>query len=171
MTTGQLFSAGTATKHAVSRRASQHGRPIEVLLVDDSYGDTLLTRQALTNSETATNVTIAEDGEQALRMLKRQGQFTRLPRPDIILLDLNLPKLGGREVLAEIKRDAELNTIPVVILSGSRAEAEVASTYALHANAYIAKPVNYANLQEIISAIESFWFNTALLPDGRRGTA
>lgn len=153
------------------QRPGPHGRPIEVLLVDDSYGDTLLTSKALTNAAVATNVSIAEDGEQALHMLRRVGPFANQPRPDIILLDLNLPKLGGREVLAEIKSDEALTSIPVVVLSGSRAEAEIAHTYALHANAYITKPVQFQNLQNVIAAIETFWFNTASLPDGARGAA
>lgn len=154
-----------------SQRLGPHGRPVEILLVDDSYGDTLLTRQALTSSKTANNVTVAVDGEQALLMLRRYEEFAGRDRPDLILLDLNLPKLGGREVLAEIKQDAALNSIPVVVLSGSRAEAEIAKSYELHANAYIAKPVNYRNLREIVSAIEMFWFNTASLPAGVKGTA
>jgi chemotaxis family two-component system response regulator Rcp1 len=141
-----------------------HGRPIEIMLLEDNIGDVILIQKAFGKSKFATTVTVAEDGELALRMLRREGPFKNQSRPDLILLDLNLPKLDGREILQEVKRDATLSEIPVVVLSGSRAETEIARVYALHANAYIVKPVNFQHLQEIVSNIQSFWFGTVSLP-------
>ena len=154
-----------------SQRSGLHVRSFEILLVDDSYGDTLLMRQALASLQTSTTVVIAEDGERALQMLRRQDQFASQSRPDIIFLDLNLPKLSGREVLAQIRGDSALKTIPVIVFSGSRATADIANSYALHANAYIAKPAQYQDLREVVAAIETFWFNTALLQERARGVA
>jgi CheY-like chemotaxis protein len=143
-----------------------HGRPIELLLIDDSYADALLMKQAFGKSRVANKLSVAEDGEQALLMLRREAPFGEQLRPDLILLDLNLPRLSGREVLKAIKLDNTLNSIPVIIFSGSRTEAEIVGSYSLHANAYIAKPMNFKDLEEIVWAIEFFWFAIAAVPDG-----
>ena len=139
-------------------------RAIEILLVEDNLGDILLTREAFKKAKLANRVTVAEDGEQALAMLRREADFRDQPRPDLILLDLNLPRVDGGEVLRQIKDDPKLRDIPVVILSGSHAQMEVARSYALHANAHIVKPVNFQRLQEIIGTIEDFWFMVVALP-------
>jgi CheY-like chemotaxis protein len=144
--------------------AVRRHRCIEILLVEDNLGDILLTREAFRKSKLANHVMVAEDGEQALAMLRRESGFQDLPRPDLILLDLNLPRLDGGEVLQQIKNDSRLRDIPVVILSGSHAQMEVARSYALHANAHIVKPVNFQRLQEIIATIENFWFMVVALP-------
>ncbi len=144
-------------------RPSRH-RSIEILLVEDNLGDILLTREAFRKSKLANRVTVAEDGEQALAMLRKEADFRDQPRPDLILLDLNLPRIDGGEVLRQIKDDPKLRDIPVVILSGSHAQMEVARSYALHANAHIVKPVNFQRLQEIIATIENFWFMVVALP-------
>jgi CheY-like chemotaxis protein len=143
-------------------------RPIEILLVEDNLGDVLLTRQAFKKSKLANRIAVAEDGAQALAMLRREGPFHDQPRPDLVLLDLNLPKLDGAEVLHAIKQDAVLKDIPVVILSGSHAQVEIARSYALHANAHIVKPVNFQRLEEIVASMESFWFMVVSLPGGAK---
>jgi two-component system, chemotaxis family, response regulator Rcp1 len=149
---------------AADERSTVRVRPAEILLVEDNFGDVVLTRQAFEKSKLLNNLVVAGDGEQALRMLRRQGEFKDQIRPDLVLLDLNLPKLDGRDVLSAIKNDADLKDIPVVVLSGSHAHAESARSYDLHANAYIVKPVNFVHLQEIVSSIESFWFCVVALP-------
>jgi CheY-like chemotaxis protein len=154
---------------ALAEHPARQGRPIEILLVEDNFGDILLTQQAFRKSKLANNATVAEDGEQALSMLRRQGEFQDMARPDLILLDLNLPKLDGGEVLSRIKQDPALRDIPVVILSGSHAQMEIARSYALHANAHIVKPVNFQRLQDIISSIETFWFVVVSLPGAAKG--
>ncbi len=144
------------------------GRPIEILLVEDNLGDILLTREAFRKSKLANHVAVAEDGEQALAMLRREGDYKDQTRPDLVLLDLGLPRLDGGEVLARIKLDPDLRDIPVVILSGSHAQMEIARSYALHANAHIVKPVDFRRLQEIVSTIETFWFAVVSLPGGAK---
>jgi CheY-like chemotaxis protein len=142
-------------------------RPVEILLVEDNYGDVLLAQEAFKASRVANNVVVAADGQQALCMLQKQPPYQDFATPDLVLLDLNLPKRDGREVLEVVKRDPALKHIPVVVLTGSRAEAEIARTYALHANAYIVKPVNFERLKEIVSSIEAFWFSVVMLPSNR----
>lgn len=137
----------------------QH-RPAEILLIEDNAGDIELTQIALEQSRLQVRLTVVPDGEQALTLLKTPG--TR--RPDLILLDLNLPKKNGREVLAEIKADAALRVIPVVILTSSRAEEDVLRSYTLHANCYITKPVDFAGFTRIVQSIEGFWFSVVVLP-------
>lgn len=140
------------------------GRPIEILLVEDNYGDVLLTTEAFKSSKIANNIIVAEDGEQAIAMLRRHGPYENQSRPDLVLLDLNLPKRDGREVLEDVKQDPTLRDIPIVVLSGSHEESEIARSYALHANAYIVKPVNFEHLKEIVTTIEDFWFSVVALP-------
>lgn len=133
---------------------------IEILLVDDSEADVRLTKEALKEAKINNVIHVAYDGESALELLRKPGQR----RPDLILLDLNLPGLDGREVLAEIKNDPELGSIPVVILTTSHAQEDVIRTYRLHANCYITKPVDLAQFIRVIQSIEEFWFSVVRLP-------
>ena len=146
-----------------SAAAPGQDRPMEILLVEDNEGDVVLAVEAFKTLKISYNVTVARDGEEALAMLRREAPYENQVRPDFILLDLNLPKRDGREVLESIKRDPELRGIPVVVLSGSRAEAEIAKSYALYANAYVVKPVNFDRFKEIVSAIEAFFFSVVAL--------
>jgi len=152
-------------------RGGQPGACIEIMLVEDNIGDIILTREAFKKSKLANNVTVAEDGAKALAMLRREGAFADCPRPHLILLDLNLPKMDGAEVLGVIKQDAALKKIPVVVLSGSHAQKEIARSYAMHANAHIVKPVNFQHLQEIVGVIEDFWFVVVALPAAQKSPA
>ncbi|BCR04211.1 two-component system response regulator [Desulfuromonas versatilis] len=137
---------------------------IEILLVEDNPGDIRLTQEALKEAKIFNNLHVARDGEEALAFLKRTAPFLQAPRPDIILLDLNLPKLDGREVLGEIKQDPQLRSIPVVILTTSDAEEDILKAYDLHANCYINKPVDLQKFMEIVKQIEAFWFSIVKLP-------
>jgi two-component system, chemotaxis family, response regulator Rcp1 len=139
-------------------------RPIEILLVEDNPGDVRLTREALKEGKVVNNLQIVEDGEEALSYLRRQGPYTQATRPDLILLDLNLPKKSGREVLAEIKEDPDLRRIPVVILTVSEAEQDIIKSYNLHANCYITKPVNLEQFMDVVQSIENFWLTVVMLP-------
>lgn len=140
------------------------GRPIEILLVEDNAGDVRLTREALKEGKVRNHLSVAGNGEEAMEFLRREGQFLNAPRPDVILLDLNLPRKDGREVLAEIKDDPNLKRIPVVILTTSQAEQDILKTYNLHANCYIAKPVDLERFLEVIKTIEDFWLTIVKLP-------
>lgn len=137
---------------------------IEILLVDDNPGDVRLTQEAFKDSNLTNKLNVVEDGVEALSFLRREGQYLQAPRPDLILLDLNLPRKHGREVLAEIKADEELKRIPVVVLSTSDDIRDIASSYDLHANCYITKPVDLPHFVNIVKSIEVFWFNTVKLP-------
>jgi chemotaxis family two-component system response regulator Rcp1 len=139
-------------------------KAIEILLVEDSPSDALLTKRALAEARLINRLHHVQDGVQALAFLRREPPFTGVPRPDLILLDLNLPKKDGREVLKEIKTDDELKIIPVVILTTSRAEQDVLRSYRLHANCYITKPVDFDSFTEAISTLEKFWFAVVTLP-------
>jgi CheY-like chemotaxis protein len=143
---------------------SQLGRPIEILLVEDSPSDTDLTVEALAAAKISNRLSVVEDGVQAMEFLRRQGGYAQAPRPDLILLDLNLPRKDGREVLADIRADEKLTTIPVVILTTSQAEKDVLHAYALHANCYITKPVDFQQFMEVVRAIENFWLTVVKLP-------
>jgi CheY-like chemotaxis protein len=140
-------------------------RPIEILLVEDNPGDARLTREALAMSKIHNNLHHARDGEEALRFLKREGGFAEAPRPDLILLDLNLPKRDGREVLDDIKRDPDLMHVPVVILTTSQAEEDILRAYRLHANCFISKPVDLEQFIKVVRSIEQFWFTIVKLPE------
>jgi len=137
---------------------------IEVLLVEDNPGDVRLTREALRDSKVRNRITVAHDGEEALQMLRREGAHANVPRPDLILLDLNLPRVNGRELLAEIKKDASLRRIPVVVLTSSRAEEDIARSYELHANAFVTKPVDLDQFLKAVRSIEDFWLTVVKLP-------
>jgi chemotaxis family two-component system response regulator Rcp1 len=139
-------------------------RPIEILLVEDSPGDVRLTMEALRDAKVRNNLSVVNDGVEALRFLRRQGEHAGAPRPDLILLDLNLPKKDGREVLAEIKEDPSLRRIPVVILTTSKAEQDIIETYDLHANCYISKPVDLDQFITVVRSIEDFWLAIVKLP-------
>ncbi len=143
---------------------TDNGRPIEILLVEDSPGDVRLTIEALKDGKVRNNLSVVGDGEEALAFLRRQGKYADAPLPDLVLLDLNLPKMDGREVLAEIKNDSLLKRIPVVVLTTSRAEQDVLRSYDLHANCYITKPVDLDQFIGVIRTIEDFWLTVVTLP-------
>ena len=140
----------------------------EILLVEDNPGDVRLTREALKEGKVLNHLNVVDDGVEALAFLRREDKYANAVRPDLILLDLNLPKKDGREVLAEIKADAGLKKIPVVILTTSAAEQDILKTYDLHANCYITKPVDLEQFIKIVRLIEDFWFTIARLPSGAR---
>jgi two-component system, chemotaxis family, response regulator Rcp1 len=144
------------------------GRPIEILLVEDSPSDTELTVEALRDFKVRNHVNIVEDGVQAMQFLRRQGSFAGAPRPDLIMLDLNLPRKDGREVLADIKGDDNLKTIPIVVLTTSRADQDILRAYQLNANCYINKPVDFTQFLEVVRSIESFWLFVVTLPPAPR---
>jgi len=139
-------------------------RPVEILLVEDSPGDVKLTEEALRDADVPNHLNVARDGEEAMRYLRREGEFADKPRPDLILLDLNMPRKDGREVLAEIKADAELRRIPVIILTTSQNEDDVAEAYNLAANCYVAKPVDLDQFLDVVRAIDDFWLTLVKLP-------
>ena len=137
---------------------------IDILLVEDSPADVRLTREALHGSKLINRLTVAADGVEALAVLRKQGRYADAIRPDLILLDLNLPKKNGRAVLAEIKEDPDLKGIPVVIVTSSTAEQDIVKTYNLHANCYITKPIDLENFVQMVHAIEDFWVGIVKLP-------
>ncbi|GLZ37345.1 response regulator [Actinokineospora sp. NBRC 105648] len=137
---------------------------IDVLLVEDDDGDVLMTREAFEHYKIRNQLHVVRDGEQAVQFLRREGQFADAPRPDLILLDLNLPRFDGRQVLAEIKADAALRLIPVVVLTTSEAEEDILRSYELHANAYVTKPVDFDRFIEIIRKIDEFFVTVVKLP-------
>lgn len=138
--------------------------PVEILLVEDNQADVRLTREALKDAKVANNLNVVNDGEQALDYLNRRGRFADTTRPDLILLDLNLPKLDGREVLASIKADSDLRRIPVVVLTTSSAEEDILRSYDLHANCYVTKPVEFDSFLKIVESIDDFWLSIVRLP-------
>lgn len=144
--------------------ARPSSEPIEVLLVEDNPGDVRLTREALKEGKVRNNLSVAPDGVEALAFLRRQGRYADAPRPDLILLDLNLPRKDGREVLEEIKADPSLRAIPVVILTTSDAERDIVRAYSLHANCYITKPLDLDQFITVVKSIEDFWFTIVKLP-------
>ena len=137
---------------------------IEILLVEDNPGDVRLTREALKDGKIVNNLHVAEDGVEALAFLRREGKYHNAVRPELILLDLNLPKKDGREVLAEIKADKDLKRIPVVILTSSAAEQDIVKSYNLHANCYVTKPVDLDQFINVVKSIEHFWLSVVKLP-------
>jgi CheY-like chemotaxis protein len=141
-------------------------RSIEILLVEDNPGDARLTIEAMREAKMRNRIHVVEDGVEAMEFLRNQGRFKDSPRPDLILLDLNLPKKDGRAVLAEVKTDPALRRIPVVVLTTSRAEEDVLKAYDLHANAYVTKPVDLTQFMKIVAQIEEFWIKVVVLPKG-----
>lgn len=140
------------------------GKPVEVLLVEDDPGDVDLTKEALREGKITINLQVVDDGVKAMAYLRQEGSYAGAVRPDLIVLDLNLPKKDGREVLRELKSDEKLKRIPVVILTTSDAEADVLKTYGLGANCYITKPVGLDQFAKVVRAIEEFWFSVVKLP-------
>ena len=142
----------------------QKARPIELLLVEDSPGDVDLTIEALKEAKVANKLSVVNDGAKALDFLRRKGTFAGSPRPDLILLDLNLPKIDGRELLKQIKADPDLRRIPVVVLTTSNAEEDIMKSYDYHVNCYITKPVDFEQFMKVIRSIEEFWLTIVALP-------
>ena len=140
------------------------GRPIQILLVEDSPTDAKLTLAALETAKVANQVSHVEDGVRAMQFLRRQAPYEHAQRPDLILLDLNLPRKDGREVLGELKADPQLMTIPVIVLTTSQSEEDVCRSYKLHANCYITKPVNFERFLDVVQSIEQFWLTVVVLP-------
>jgi len=143
---------------------AQSERQIEVLLVEDDPGDVLMTREAFADYKLRNQLHVVDDGVQALEFLRQEGGFANAPRPDIVLLDLNLPRMDGREVLAAIKSDTELASIPVVVLTTSEAEEDVVRSYSLHANAYVTKPVDFERFIDVVRQIDEFFVTVVRLP-------
>lgn len=143
---------------------SQSLQTIEVLLVEDNAGDIRLTKEALKESNLLIHLNVARDGEEAMAILRREGVHASMPTPDLILLDLNLPRKDGREVLQEIKADTDLKRIPVVVLTTSESDSDILTTYGLHANCYITKPVDMDQFIKIVKMLEEFWFTVVKLP-------
>lgn len=139
-------------------------KPVDILLVEDNPGDVRLTKEALKDAKVLNEIYVAKDGVEAMAFLRKEGSFAHVAVPDLILLDLNLPRKDGREVLAEIKNDPKLKHIPVVILTSSEAEEDILKSYNLHANCYVTKPVSLTQFAEIMLAIDSFWFSIVKLP-------
>ena len=147
--------------------ATQRTSPIEILLVEDSESDVVLTQALFKDAKVINNLSVARDGEEALRRVRLEGEHRDAPRPDLILLDLNLPRKDGREVLRELKQspDPELRRIPVVVLTTSVLERDVLAAYEQHANAYIAKPIDLDQFASVVNAIEAFWLSVVRLPE------
>jgi two-component system, chemotaxis family, response regulator Rcp1 len=139
-------------------------RRIEILMVEDSPTDVLITREAIKTSKLVNELHVVDDGVEALAFLRKQGKYSSASRPDLVLLDWNLPRKSGREVLEEVKSDQHLKIIPVVILTSSKAEEDVLRAYGLHANAYITKPVDFNSFVELVKSISHFWFTVVTLP-------
>lgn len=139
-------------------------RSIEILLVEDNPGDARLTQEAMKAGKIRNRMHVVEDGVEAMQFLRREGRFAAAPRPDLILLDLNLPRKDGREVLTEVKADPSLRRIPVVVLTTSQAEEDVLAAYNQHANCYIAKPVDFDQFMKVVKQIDEFWVNVVTLP-------
>ncbi|MCB1838905.1 MAG: response regulator [Alphaproteobacteria bacterium] len=144
-------------------------KPVEILLVEDNEGDVFLTKKAFRKAKFANNIHVAADGEVALEMLFKKERYVDLATPDIILLDINLPKKDGKQVLKEIKENESLRRTPVVILTSSKADKDIFESYDLQASGYIVKPVNLENFCEVALAIEDFWFKTVILPNECKG--
>ena len=145
-------------------RVEEVGRPVEFLLVEDNPGDVRLTQEALKDTKVRNNLNILGDGVSALAFLRRESPYVNAPRPDIILLDLNLPKMDGRELLSHIKADPKLKRIPVVVITSSEAEQDILRTYDLHVNCYVTKPVDLDQFIKVVQSIETFWLTIVQLP-------
>ena len=139
-------------------------QPISVLLVEDDPGDVLMTREAFEDYKVHNQLHVVNDGEQAMAFLRQEGEYADLPRPDLVLLDLNLPRMDGRQVLDAIKSDPELSSIPVVVLTTSEAEDDVLRSYSLHANAYVTKPVDFERFIDVVRQIDDFFVSVVRLP-------
>jgi chemotaxis family two-component system response regulator Rcp1 len=149
--------------------SASYERLVEILLVEDNPGDVRLTQEVFKEGKVRNLLNVVYNGEEAMAFLRREGRFANAPRPDIILLDLNLPRKDGREVLAEIKADPDLKRIPVVILTTSQAESDLIQSYNLHANCYIVKPVDLDHFIDVVKTIEGFWLQIVKLPPNGKG--
>ena len=143
---------------------AQDSRPIDILMVEDSIDDIEITIEALKSTKISNNLVSVRDGIEAMALLRREGEFADAVRPDLILLDLNMPRMDGRQVLEQIKSDPDLQKIPVVVLTTSEAEEDVLKAYELHANCYITKPVGIDQFIKVVKSIEDFWFSVVRLP-------
>jgi len=139
-------------------------KPIEILLVEDNPGDVRLTKEALVDGKVFNNLSVVIDGQEAMDFLRKKGKYAKAIRPDLILLDLNLPKKDGREVLQEVKSDPKLKKIPIVVLTTSQAEQDIMMSYEHHANCYITKPVDFGQFIKVVRSVENFWFSIVTLP-------
>jgi len=139
-------------------------RPVEILLAEDNPGDVKLTEKALQMGNVLNNLHVVTDGVEAMAYLRQEGEYESSPRPDLLLLDLNMPRMDGQEVLAEMKSDDDLRRIPVVVLTSSEAEEDIVESYDLHANAYLTKPVDFDGFVDIVSSIEEFWLGVVKRP-------
>ncbi|MBM3889268.1 MAG: response regulator [Verrucomicrobia bacterium] len=146
-------------------KAEQLGRPVEILLAEDNPADVRLTREALRDAKVHNNLSVVTDGVEAMAFLRRQGVYADAPRPDVILLDLNMPRKDGRQVLAEIKADEQLKCIPIVILTSSQAEEDILRAYNLSVNCYVTKPVELDQFLKVVRSIENFWLEIVALPE------
>lgn len=140
-------------------------QPVEILLVEDNEADVRLTKEGIREAKIHNNLNIVRDGEEAMQYLKNEPKYKHVPRPDLILLDLNLPKKDGREVLQEIKKDEKLRHIPVIVFTTSQAEQDIVKSYNLHANCYVVKPLNLDQFTKVVRSIEDFWFSIVSLPN------
>jgi chemotaxis family two-component system response regulator Rcp1 len=145
-----------------------NGKPVDILLVEDSEGDARLAKEAMRDSKIKNTIYHVIDGVEAMAFLRREGKYAKMPRPDLVLLDLNLPRKDGREVLADIKDDEDLKRIPVVILTVSNDEIDILKSYNLHANCYITKPIDLGQFVKVVKSIEDFWLTIVKLPNGPR---
>lgn len=141
--------------------------PVHILIVDDNSTDLMIMREAFNDTRLNAVLHVANNGEEAMKFLRHAGEYTSAPRPDLILLDLNMPRKNGHEVLAEIKGDPLLLRIPVIILTTSQANEDVSRAYAAHANCYIRKPVDFKQFEKVLATIEQFWFETVILPEAK----
>jgi chemotaxis family two-component system response regulator Rcp1 len=147
-------------------KQQDNSKLVDILLVEDNEGDARLAKEAMRDSKIRNTLHHVTDGEEAMAFLRKEGKYAKVPRPDLILLDLNLPKKDGRQVLAEIKNDDELKRIPVVILTVSSAEEDILKTYNLHANCYITKPIDLSQFMKVVRSVEDFWLTIVKLPNG-----
>jgi CheY-like chemotaxis protein len=138
--------------------------PVEILLAEDNPGDAKLTRKALEQGKVINNLNVVTDGVEAMAYLRQEGKYAHRPRPDLVLLDLNMPRMDGREVLEEIKSDPDLRRIPVVVMTSSEAEEDIVQSYDLHANAYVTKPIDFDGFLDVVGSLEDFWLSVVKMP-------
>ena len=147
-------------------KQQDNSKAVDILLVEDNEGDARLAKEAMRDSKIRNTLHHVSDGEEAMAFLRKEGKYANVPRPDLVLLDLNLPKKDGRQVLAEIKKDNDLKRIPVVILTVSSAEEDILKSYNLHANCYITKPIDLSQFMKVVRSVEDFWLTIVKLPNG-----
>jgi len=145
-------------------KVTERARSAQVLLIEDNHGDAVLTRRAFRRARIPNEITVADTGEKGLSILRREGEFAEAPRPDLILLDLNLPHMHGQDFLAQVKADPDLKRIPVVVLSSSAADSDITAAYDRHANGYITKPITTETYDDIVDRVEQYWFGLMQLP-------